>query len=153
MHALGSCSACQRWDPTIEAAERRTVRSRALAPPALRSLLVSHIPFLRSGEGDVTLDDLPACRLEGLCCAIGPLRVIASELSSGTSLASWGPTLTTISSQGPLSFGGLPTVASGRHGWKRPRLRTLLNIDLPLLILGRDYYRWMAPGLPAPVFT
>ncbi len=99
-------------------------------PPALRYLLVSHIPFMRTGDGDITLDHLWARDLEGLSSAIGPVRVVAPEQPPGASLASWGPTSTTISSKGLLSFIGLPTVTSHHDGWKWPRIRAILRAEI-----------------------
>ena len=104
--------------------------SRSPVSAALRYLLVSHIPFMRTDEGDISLDHLWARDLEGLSSVIGPVPTVAPELPPGASLASWGLTSTTISSKGPLSFTGLPTVASRRDGWKWPRIRAILRAEV-----------------------
>lgn len=113
-----------------EAVENHAAMSRFPVSAALRYLLVSHIPFMRTDEGDISLDHLWARDLEGLSSVIGPVPAVARELPPGTSLASWGPTSTTLSSKGPLSFTGLLTVASRRDGWKWLRIRAILRAEV-----------------------
>ena len=104
--------------------------SRSWSWQALRYLLVSHIPFMRTGEAEIGLDHLWARDLEGLSASIGPVRIIAPELPLRETLGSWGPTSTTISSKGRLSFVGLPAITSYRNGWQWPRIRSILRAEV-----------------------
>jgi hypothetical protein len=104
--------------------------SRSWSWQALRYLLVSHIPFMRTGEAEIVLDHLWARDLEGLSASIGPVRIIAPELPLHETLGSWGPTSTTISSKGRLSFVGLPAITSRRDGWQWPRIRSILRAEV-----------------------
>jgi hypothetical protein len=104
--------------------------SRSWSWQALRYLLVSHIPFMRTSEAGIVLDHLWARDLEGLSASIGPVRIIAPELPLRETLGSWGPTSTTISSKGRLSFVGLPAITSCRDGWQWPRIRSILRAEV-----------------------
>src|SRR5580700_3402809 len=64
-----------------------------------RYLLVTHIPFVRQGPGEVKVDGLWARDLQGLVKSFGQIRVAAPELPAAGTLRTWGPTAANLRSE------------------------------------------------------
>jgi glycosyltransferase involved in cell wall biosynthesis len=105
----------------------------------LRYLLITHIPFMRTPSGAVTLDGLWARDLQGLTASLGPIRVVAPEFSSSaltvrgsqaSALLTWGPSFIELPADSSLTFVGFPPLLSRRDLWRWPLIRALLRREV-----------------------
>src|SRR5690242_15310207 len=93
-------------------------------------LMVTHIPFMRLPNGDVTLDGLWARDLQGLVQSVGPIRVAAPELTAGDAHLTWGPGAATLSPDDGVTFAGFPAIRSRKDVWRWPRIRQVLRREV-----------------------
>lgn len=91
-------------------------------------LLVTHIPFARNAEGTPVLDGLWARDLIGLSQSVGPVRVVAPEVSF-ESLSTWGPHAMALPFS-DLEFRGFAPVAGMRDFWRWPGIRAVLREEV-----------------------
>jgi glycosyltransferase involved in cell wall biosynthesis len=78
----------------------------------IRYLLVTHIPFARSGDA-VELDALWLRDLEGLRDSVGHVTVAAPQVAS-TDLRGWGPGIASVRDSDRLEFIGFPNIRGRR---------------------------------------
>lgn len=91
-------------------------------------LLVTHIPFARNAEGSPVLDGLWARDLIGLTQAVGPVRVVAPEVSFAE-LTTWGPHAMALPFS-DLEFRGFAPVSGIRDFWRWPSIRAVLREEV-----------------------
>jgi len=92
----------------------------------IRYLQVTHIPFMRRGN-EIIVDSLWANDLKALVRYVGPLRVVAPELTESDSHQTWGPTETILDSSSGITFVGFQPISSTRDLIGILKMRSLLR--------------------------
>lgn len=96
----------------------------------MRYLLITHIPFQKTVDGDYIVDSLWARDLEGMVSSFGQIRVVAPEIEAGKKLKTWGPTSTTIKSGSGVDFVAIATLSSRFDFWKWTLIKKRLKKEV-----------------------
>lgn len=94
-----------------------------------RYLLISHIPFMRSGQ-DIIVDQLWANDLKELTTHSGPIRLAAPEISPDKQYQTWGPKAVPIDPSLPITFIGLPPMQHSWQFWTRWKIQRILKREV-----------------------
>jgi glycosyltransferase involved in cell wall biosynthesis len=97
---------------------------------SMRYLLVTHIPFARTAAGEPVVDALWARDLIGLSQSVGPIRVVAPEMTGTDSLKTWGHNSAVMTSATGVSFRGFPPMNSTRSFGTKIRIRSILRQEV-----------------------
>jgi glycosyltransferase involved in cell wall biosynthesis len=92
-------------------------------------LLVTHIPFSRTSEGEVIVDSLWARDIEGLSTSGFRIRICAPQVDVDQA-SGWGPGSTSIHPGEDLDFIGFPAIHSRRDLWRWPQIRRILRAQV-----------------------
>lgn len=96
----------------------------------IRYLLVTHIPFTRNAGGEAVVDALWARDLIGLSKSVGPVRVVAPEMTGTATLKTWGHNSETLSETSGISFSGFPPMKSTRSFLTKLKIRSVLRKEV-----------------------
>jgi glycosyltransferase involved in cell wall biosynthesis len=94
---------------------------------SMRYLLVTHIPFARNAAGEPVVDALWARDLIGLSKSVGPIRVVAPEMTGTESLKTWGHNSEVMTASSGVSFRGFPPMNSTRSFVTKLKIRSILR--------------------------
>jgi glycosyltransferase involved in cell wall biosynthesis len=94
---------------------------------SMRYLLVTHIPFARNAAGEPVVDALWARDLIGLSKSVGPIRVVAPEMTGTDSLKTWGHNSEVMTESSGVSFRGFPPMNSTRSFVTKFKIRSVLR--------------------------
>jgi glycosyltransferase involved in cell wall biosynthesis len=96
----------------------------------MRYLLVTHIPFRRSGNGLVEVDALWGRDLRATARALGRIRIAAPEIRGSLAGSTWGTGLAEVRPDEGIDFSGLPVLRSRRDFGRQLALRAALRREV-----------------------
>ncbi len=115
----------------------------------IKYLQIIHIPFARNGDGDVIVDEVWANELKAQTKCIGPIRIVAPEITDPATLSTWGPTTTKITKDSGLTFVGIPPISSRKDYINLPKIWKILRKE----VLRADIVHTSNPFPPYLVFS